>query len=252
MGGGCGGTVSLGPLLRRVGAGADGLLVEIHPDPENALSDGDQSLSLEEFGTFMESLRPSRKPPAGALSRPGRARDGGMRRRGEGGGLTPPHPLPYPSSAEAAAAHLGVHRTPGGPSREGFRASTERIQSNTPPTSDPKGLMRPLEHIVRELGQGDPPLLPRSGPAPRSPRGCCGRHPPPDQVISQGRWARARYPAPGPPDPSARAAVSTAPANAGRVTRRGVHRCRRGWTCLLEVPVCIAVGSPFSRVRKAL
>lgn len=41
-----------------VAAGADGLLVETHPDPENALSDGDQSLSLEEFGTFMDALRP--------------------------------------------------------------------------------------------------------------------------------------------------------------------------------------------------
>lgn len=41
-----------------VAAGADGLLVETHPDPENALSDGDQSLSLDEFGTFMQALRP--------------------------------------------------------------------------------------------------------------------------------------------------------------------------------------------------
>jgi len=41
-----------------VAAGADGLLVETHPDPENALSDGDQSLSLKEFGDFMNALRP--------------------------------------------------------------------------------------------------------------------------------------------------------------------------------------------------
>ena len=41
-----------------VAAGADGLLVETHPDPENALSDGDQSLSLAEFGDFMKALRP--------------------------------------------------------------------------------------------------------------------------------------------------------------------------------------------------
>lgn len=40
-----------------VAAGADGLLVETHPDPENAVSDGDQSLHLDEFGRFMDGLR---------------------------------------------------------------------------------------------------------------------------------------------------------------------------------------------------
>ncbi|MCK5652280.1 MAG: N-acetylneuraminate synthase family protein, partial [Gemmatimonadetes bacterium] len=41
-----------------VAAGADGLLVEVHPDPETALSDGDQSLDLDEFRALMEGLRP--------------------------------------------------------------------------------------------------------------------------------------------------------------------------------------------------
>ncbi len=41
-----------------VAAGADGLLVEVHPDPETALSDGDQSLDLDEFRVLMEGLRP--------------------------------------------------------------------------------------------------------------------------------------------------------------------------------------------------
>ncbi len=41
-----------------VAAGADALLVEVHPHPEKALSDGDQSLNLEEFYKFMEELRP--------------------------------------------------------------------------------------------------------------------------------------------------------------------------------------------------
>lgn len=35
--------------LAAVAAGADGLLVETHPDPDRALSDGDQSLTLESF-----------------------------------------------------------------------------------------------------------------------------------------------------------------------------------------------------------
>ncbi|MBA3645858.1 MAG: 3-deoxy-7-phosphoheptulonate synthase, partial [Gemmatimonadaceae bacterium] len=41
-----------------VAAGADGLIVEVHPDPENALSDGDQSLAFTEFGDLMKRLRP--------------------------------------------------------------------------------------------------------------------------------------------------------------------------------------------------
>jgi 3-deoxy-7-phosphoheptulonate synthase len=41
-----------------VAAGADGLLVEVHPDPERAVSDGDQSLDFDEFETLMAGLRP--------------------------------------------------------------------------------------------------------------------------------------------------------------------------------------------------
>jgi 3-deoxy-7-phosphoheptulonate synthase len=37
-------------------AGADGLLVEVHPDPSAALSDGDQSLSPGEFAALVEGL----------------------------------------------------------------------------------------------------------------------------------------------------------------------------------------------------
>ncbi|HEX6134135.1 MAG TPA: 3-deoxy-7-phosphoheptulonate synthase [Longimicrobiales bacterium] len=39
-----------------IAAGADGLIVEVHPSPEQALSDGDQSLSLESFAALMERL----------------------------------------------------------------------------------------------------------------------------------------------------------------------------------------------------
>ena len=41
-----------------VAAGADGLMIEVHPSPENALSDGPQSLTFENFGALMETLRP--------------------------------------------------------------------------------------------------------------------------------------------------------------------------------------------------
>jgi 3-deoxy-7-phosphoheptulonate synthase len=40
-----------------VAAGADGLIVEVHPDPETALSDGYQSLNFQEFEALMELCR---------------------------------------------------------------------------------------------------------------------------------------------------------------------------------------------------
>jgi 3-deoxy-7-phosphoheptulonate synthase len=41
-----------------IAAGADGLIVEVHPEPETATSDGDQSLDFGEFASFMKTLRP--------------------------------------------------------------------------------------------------------------------------------------------------------------------------------------------------
>ena len=51
---------SLVPVLARsaVAAGADGLIVEVHPDPDKAWSDGEQSLTFTEFGTMMADLAP--------------------------------------------------------------------------------------------------------------------------------------------------------------------------------------------------
>ncbi|HOI47222.1 MAG TPA: 3-deoxy-7-phosphoheptulonate synthase [Bacilli bacterium] len=40
-----------------IAAGADGLMIEVHHDPENALSDGAQSLKLEKFKELMEKVR---------------------------------------------------------------------------------------------------------------------------------------------------------------------------------------------------
>ncbi|MGH2404671.1 MAG: 3-deoxy-7-phosphoheptulonate synthase [bacterium] len=54
------------PMARAaVAAGADGLIVEVHPDPANALSDGPQQLNLDNFSGLMTSLRPI----AGAVGR---------------------------------------------------------------------------------------------------------------------------------------------------------------------------------------
>ena len=40
-----------------IAAGADGLIVEVHPDPEAALSDGYQSLDFEQFEKMMTLCR---------------------------------------------------------------------------------------------------------------------------------------------------------------------------------------------------
>jgi len=54
------GASDLVPALARiaVAAGADGMIVEVHPNPENAWSDGEQSLDFAEFDELMESIEP--------------------------------------------------------------------------------------------------------------------------------------------------------------------------------------------------
>ena len=47
------------PIARAaVAAGADGLIIEVHPRPAEALSDGAQQLKLDTFAALMESLKP--------------------------------------------------------------------------------------------------------------------------------------------------------------------------------------------------
>ncbi|MEN8614066.1 3-deoxy-7-phosphoheptulonate synthase [Dehalogenimonas sp. THU2] len=54
------GHYSLVPALAKaaIAAGADGLLIEMHPDPRKALVDGIQSLSPSDFIRLMEELKP--------------------------------------------------------------------------------------------------------------------------------------------------------------------------------------------------
>jgi 3-deoxy-7-phosphoheptulonate synthase len=51
--------------MAAIAAGADGLIVEVHPCPEQAKSDGEQSLSLEGFAEMMSGVR----AVAGAVGR---------------------------------------------------------------------------------------------------------------------------------------------------------------------------------------
>lgn len=48
------GPVSLGAIA----TGADGLILETHPNPEQAIKDGPQSLTFAQFGKLMEDLKP--------------------------------------------------------------------------------------------------------------------------------------------------------------------------------------------------
>ncbi|MEX2526020.1 MAG: 3-deoxy-7-phosphoheptulonate synthase [Gemmatimonadota bacterium] len=61
-----------------IAAGADGLMVEIHPDPDCAVSDGDQSLTLDGFRSFMSSLVPF-VAAAGRTLAPATSPDGSSR-----------------------------------------------------------------------------------------------------------------------------------------------------------------------------
>lgn len=54
------GHTHLVPAMARaaIAAGADGLMVEVHPEPEKALSDGYQSLTFEQFEEMMSACQP--------------------------------------------------------------------------------------------------------------------------------------------------------------------------------------------------
>jgi 3-deoxy-7-phosphoheptulonate synthase len=53
------GVASLIPAMAAasIAVGCDGLLVEVHPDPHAALSDGDQSITPATFAKIMEECR---------------------------------------------------------------------------------------------------------------------------------------------------------------------------------------------------
>jgi 3-deoxy-7-phosphoheptulonate synthase len=53
-----------------IAAGADGLIIEVHPCPEEALSDGDQSLGLDEFDDLMRRLLPFAQAAGRSLPAP--------------------------------------------------------------------------------------------------------------------------------------------------------------------------------------
>jgi 3-deoxy-7-phosphoheptulonate synthase len=67
-----GGRAELGaPLaMAAIAAGADGLIVEVHPHPKSALSDGAQSLTPAAFDAMMRQLAPLADAVGRALTLP--------------------------------------------------------------------------------------------------------------------------------------------------------------------------------------
>jgi 3-deoxy-7-phosphoheptulonate synthase len=56
-----------------VACGADGLLIEVHCQPERALSDGRQSLDPDQFALLMRHLAPFAKAAGRTLGTGGKA-----------------------------------------------------------------------------------------------------------------------------------------------------------------------------------
>lgn len=52
-----------------IAAGADGVMLEVHPDPAVALSDANQQINVEQFRTFMDALRAGNLFPSKVLSK---------------------------------------------------------------------------------------------------------------------------------------------------------------------------------------
>lgn len=48
--------------LAALAAGADGLMIEVHPDPDRAISDGAQTLNFQQFDLLLQSLRKVAEP----------------------------------------------------------------------------------------------------------------------------------------------------------------------------------------------
>jgi 3-deoxy-7-phosphoheptulonate synthase len=54
--------------MASVAAGADGLMIEVHPTPDTALKDGAQSLTFERFAELMKRVGPVAKAVGRTMS----------------------------------------------------------------------------------------------------------------------------------------------------------------------------------------
>ena len=96
--------------LASIAAGTDGLLVEVHPNPDEALKDGAQSLTLELF----ESLMPQARAVSGAIGRDF------IRTPNEDRHQAPSSTQPCPLSLQELLGSVGKHYQDGGAFTTGF------------------------------------------------------------------------------------------------------------------------------------
>jgi 3-deoxy-7-phosphoheptulonate synthase len=112
------------PMARAaLAAGADGLMVEIHPRPSQALCDGKQALTLDDFSSLMRSLAAARVETDRAVQNNrhvyhGEDYDHSISLRTRRAGVTdrPVHPAP------------SFRRLPPAPPGQGARPERQRIQ----------------------------------------------------------------------------------------------------------------------------
>ncbi len=55
--------------LAAAAAGADGIIIEVHPDPDNAICDGPQSLATDQLGAFVDQVKAAAALAGNTLSR---------------------------------------------------------------------------------------------------------------------------------------------------------------------------------------
>ncbi len=84
-----------------IAAGADGLLIEVHRDPDRALSDGAQSLAPDQFDRLMAELRIIAPAIGRRLSIVLSARRGPGDRQGTGSGHRQGHTRNVVAAAKA-------------------------------------------------------------------------------------------------------------------------------------------------------
>ena len=134
-----------------VAVGADGVMVEVHPDPDAALSDAEQQLDLDQFRALMEAIVPVHEHVRGLH------------------GDRIPWPAPRRASAPATGwPSIDRGRRRHGPARRAAarRAAAARRQVDQPSRADPvcAGRRREPDHAA-----------PATGPMSARRQGSCAR-----------------------------------------------------------------------------
>ena len=127
-----------------VAVGADGVMVEVHPTPDQALSDAEQQLTLDQFRDLMADAIPIHARIRGCTACPVAGRGDGHRRRRAGQALM-----------TMTADVVAIDRAGRAPAR---RAAAARRQVGQPPGADAGDARRGRVAHHRSRGRGGRPL----------------------------------------------------------------------------------------------